>query len=85
METKSFETVCIVGAGYMGAQIGLQCATHGYTVWLVDGLAEALQRTAQSHSQELEKRLEKQQITAEEKEVILHRVDLTTKMQEGGI
>ena len=83
METKPFETVCIVGAGYMGAQIGLQCATHGYTAWLVDGLAEALQRTAQSHSQELEKRLEKQQITAEEKEVILHRVHLTTNMQEG--
>ncbi len=67
----------------MGAQIGLQCANHGYTVWLVDGLAEALQRTAQSDSQELEKRLEKQQITVEEKEVTLHRVHLTTNMQEG--
>lgn len=83
MQTKPFKTVCIVGAGYMGAQIGLQCATHGYTVWLVDGLAEALQRTAASHSQELEKRLEKQQITAEEKEVILRRIHLTTNVREG--
>ena len=83
MQTKPFRTVCIVGAGSMGTQIGLQCATHGYTVWLVDRLAEALQRTAESHSQELEKRLEKQQITAEEKEVILRRIHLTTNMEEG--
>ena len=83
MQTKPFETVCIVGAGFMGAQIGLQCATHCYAVWLVDSLAEGLQRAAQSHSQELGRRLEKQQITAEEKEAILGRVHLTTNMQEG--
>ncbi len=83
MQTKPFKTVCIVGAGNMGSQIGLQCATHGYSVWLVDCLAEALQRTAESHSQELEKRLEKQQITAEEKKVILRRTHLTTNMEEG--
>jgi len=83
MQTKPFKKVCIVGAGSMGAQIGLHCAAHDYTVWLVDRLAEALQRTAESHSQELEKRLEKQQITAEKKEVILHRIHLTTNMEEG--
>jgi 3-hydroxybutyryl-CoA dehydrogenase len=83
MQTKPFKTVCIVGAGYMGAQIGFHCATHGYTVWLVDALAEALQRTVHGHSQELEKRHEKQQITAEEKDDILHRIHLTTNMQEG--
>lgn len=83
MQTKPFETVCIIGAGFMGAQIGLHCATHGYTVWFVDSLEEELQRAAQSHSQELGKRLEKQQITAEEKEAILSRIHLTTNMQEG--
>jgi len=83
MQTKPLKTVCIVGAGSMGAQIGLQCATRGYTVWLVDVLAEALQRTVESHSQELERRLEKQQITAEEKEIILRRIHLTTNMEEG--
>jgi len=83
MQTKPFKKVCIVGAGSMGAQIGLHCAAHDYTVWLVDRLAEALQRAAESHSQELEKRLEKQQITAEKKEVILHRIHLTTNMEEG--
>ncbi len=83
MQTKAFNTVCIVGSGYMGAQIGLQCATHNYTVWLVDRLAEALQRTEMSHSQELERRLENQQITADEREVVLRRIHLTTSMDEG--
>ena len=83
MQTEPLTTVCIVGAGYMGAQIALQCATHGYAIWLVDALAEALQQAAESHSLELERRLEKQQITAEEKEVILRRIHLTTNMEEG--
>jgi 3-hydroxybutyryl-CoA dehydrogenase len=83
MQTKPFEAVCIVGAGFMGEQIGLQCATHGYTVWLVDSLEEGLQRATKSHSQELSKRLEKQQITAEEKEAIVSCLHLTTNMQEG--
>ena len=29
MEPKTIDTICIVGAGFMGAQIGLQCALHG--------------------------------------------------------
>ncbi|MGD0231557.1 MAG: 3-hydroxyacyl-CoA dehydrogenase NAD-binding domain-containing protein, partial [Syntrophorhabdales bacterium] len=37
----------------------------------------------ESHSRELEKRLEKQQITAEEKEIVLRRIHLTTNMEEG--
>ncbi|UCG12320.1 MAG: 3-hydroxyacyl-CoA dehydrogenase family protein [Deltaproteobacteria bacterium] len=83
METKPFETVCIIGAGFMGAQIGLHCATHGYTVWFVDILEEELQRAVQRHSEELDARLEKEQITPDEKEAILSRTHVTTKIQEG--
>jgi len=83
MKTKPFDTVCIVGAGFMGAQICLQCATHGYAVWLVDGVAEALKRAGQSHSQELGMRLEKHHLTAGEKDAILSRIHLTTDIQEG--
>ena len=83
MQAKPFKTVCIVGAGYMGAQIGLRCATHGYTVWLVDALGEALQRTAESHTHELEKRVEEQEIAPQDKEVILRRIHLTVNMEEG--
>lgn len=83
MKTESFDTICIVGAGFMGTQIGLQCATHGYTVWFVDSLEESSQRAAQRHSQELEKWLEKGEITLGEKEVILSRMHFTTELQTG--
>lgn len=83
MQTRAFETVCVVGAGFMGAQIGLRCAVHGYTVRFVDNAVEQLQQAAQSHSQELGKCLEKQQITEEEKAAILSRIHFTTSMREG--
>ena len=34
--------VCVVGSGYLGTQIGVQCARHGYTVSMQDISAEAL-------------------------------------------
>lgn len=83
MQTKPFDTVCIVGAGFMGAQIGLRCAIHGYTVRLVDNAVEQLQRAAQSQAQELDERLEKQQITAEERAATLNRIHFTTSMRAG--
>ncbi|MGM0401958.1 MAG: 3-hydroxyacyl-CoA dehydrogenase family protein [Chloroflexota bacterium] len=83
MQTKPFDTVCIVGAGFMGAQIGLRCAIHGYAVCLVDYALEQLQRAAESQVQELDERLEKQRITAEAKVAILSRIHFTTSMGEG--
>jgi len=46
-------------------------------------VAEMLQRAAQSHAAELGRRVEKQQITVEEKVAILSRIHLTTDVQEG--
>jgi 3-hydroxybutyryl-CoA dehydrogenase len=83
MKTEPFDTVCIIGAGFMGTQIGLQCATHGYTVWFVESLEESLQRSARRHSQELETWLEKGQITLGEKEIILNRIHFTRELQAG--
>ena len=37
-----FTKVCIVGSGYLGTQIGVLCAMHGYMVSLQDISAEAL-------------------------------------------
>jgi 3-hydroxybutyryl-CoA dehydrogenase len=83
METRPFETLCIVGAGFMGAQIGLHCAVHGYPVWLVDFSAEALARAAASHTQEMDRRLEEGRITLDERKAVLDRIHPTTVMQEG--
>jgi 3-hydroxybutyryl-CoA dehydrogenase len=82
MSTRPFETIAVVGAGTMGAQIALQCAVHHYPVRLYSRSAETLQRSAQGHAQELEQRLRKQLITADEKESILGRIQRTTQLRE---
>ena len=75
------KTVCIVGAGFMGAQIGLHCAVHGYDVWLVDAAQEALERAAGMCTKVLGAQQEQGQITAELKETILDRIHTTTELQ----
>ncbi|MFQ6027445.1 MAG: 3-hydroxyacyl-CoA dehydrogenase family protein [Dehalococcoidia bacterium] len=82
METKPFAKIGIIGAGTMGAQIGLQCAVHGYPVQIFSRSEETLQRAAQSHSLELNSRLEDQQLTVDEKETILSRIQFTTNMRQ---
>ena len=39
---RSFEPVCVVGSGYLGTQIGVTCARHGYIVNMHDISKEAL-------------------------------------------
>jgi len=39
---RPFEPVCVVGSGYLGTQIGVTCARHGYTVNMHDVSKEAL-------------------------------------------
>lgn len=75
--------ICIVGAGFMGAQIALQCAVHGYDVRLVDASTEALQRAIQGHAEELDRRVERGQITAQEKWATLSRIGATLTLEEG--
>lgn len=82
MDTKPFATIGIIGAGTMGAQIALLCATHGYQVRLFSRSEQTLQKAAQNHSQVLEQQLQNQQITAKEKTEISDRIRLTTNMQE---
>ena len=66
----------------MGAQIGLQCATHGYDVWLVDTADEALERAGAMCTKVLDTQLEKGQITAEQQEAFLGRIHSATEMRE---
>ena len=47
MDTQAIEKICIVGTGFMGWQIGLQCAAHGCTVWSVDPSREMRERATQ--------------------------------------
>jgi 3-hydroxybutyryl-CoA dehydrogenase len=82
MAIRPFETIGIVGAGTMGAQIALQCAVNRYPVQLFSRSTQTLQRAAQSHAEELERRLASQHITVDEKESVLRRIQFTTHMQD---
>lgn len=49
--SDSIKNVCVVGAGFMGAQIALHCAVHGKAVWLHDLSDEALARADEQQRQ----------------------------------
>lgn len=82
-EMKPIERVSIVGAGFMGAQIGLLCASRGHPVWIVDVSEEALERASRSHVEELEAWVGEQEITADEMEAILDGIHLTLDLEAG--
>ena len=54
-QRRSLGSVCVVGAGFMGYQIALQCAIHGVEVWMVDISAAALERALSEQRNELDK------------------------------
>jgi 3-hydroxybutyryl-CoA dehydrogenase len=74
------ESVCIVGAGYMGYQIGLQCASHGFQVRMHDISGEALDMAVESITKVLDEWTADEEVTIEEKEAILGRIHTTEDM-----
>jgi len=74
------ESVCIVGAGYMGYQIGLQCASHGFPVRMHDISEEALDQAIESITQLLDVWVADEGIAKGEKEAILGRIHPTDDM-----
>jgi 3-hydroxybutyryl-CoA dehydrogenase len=81
MSEKPFSVIGVVGAGTMGAQIALHCAVHGYTVRLFSRSDRTLQKAARSHGAELAKRVERGDMSDEEKQPVLQRIAYTEDMQ----
>ena len=54
---REFEHICVVGAGFLGTQIGLQCAAHDYRTTLVEPDAAAREKSQQVVSDELNRRI----------------------------
>lgn len=77
------ESVCIVGAGYMGYQIGLQCALNGFPVRMYDVSDEALDRAIESITQVLDGWVVEQKLTEEEKGVTLSRIHSVKDLEKG--
>lgn len=82
MSTRPFDTIAVIGAGTMGAQIALQCAAHGYAVKLYSRSQATLARAAQVQEKELAKRIAAGSVTAEEKQKILARIATSTGLAD---
>lgn len=71
------ESVSVVGAGYMGYQIGLQCASHGFPVFMFDISGEALDQAQESIAQVLDDWAKEERISVKEKDAVLLRIHMT--------
>jgi 3-hydroxybutyryl-CoA dehydrogenase len=72
--------VGVVGAGFMGAQIALHIAAHGYPVAVVDQSTDALARMRRGHEEELDRRLAAEALAANERTAVLERVHASTDL-----
>ncbi|UCH57757.1 MAG: 3-hydroxyacyl-CoA dehydrogenase family protein [Candidatus Bathyarchaeota archaeon] len=79
---RPIEKVSIIGAGFMGSQIGLQCASHGLDVRLYDVSDQALGEAVRFIEGELEERMKGGQITDEDEKAILGRISLAGDLAE---
>jgi 3-hydroxybutyryl-CoA dehydrogenase len=80
MENRRITQVAVVGSGFMGAQIALQCAVHGCQVRCVDRQQTALSSTSDQHRKELERRVTEAKLSAVERDSILARISYTTDL-----
>ena len=66
--------VCIAGAGYMGSQIGLQCAIHGKEVTMWDINSDIFEKSRNQQAKLLEDQVEANKIAADQIQVIQGRI-----------
>jgi len=82
MRIDEIRRVLIVGAGTMGQQIGLQCATHGYAVVLYDISQETLDAAMTQTKAYAAEFVSKGRLTRAEADATLSRIVSTTKAEE---
>lgn len=79
-EIASITSAGIVGAGYMGGQLALHIAAHGYPVVVVDESTEALDRMRDTHRQELDRRVMLGQLSGAERAGVSNRIQVSTDL-----
>jgi len=82
MSNRVINDVCVVGAGFMGGQIGLQCAAHGYPVWMHDTSESALRRCADEQELILDEQIEAGAVPTDGRQAIMDRIRFTTSLNE---
>ena len=82
MSARPIETVCVVGAGFMGWQISLHCAAKGFTVPLVHRSMGSRERAQAAQAAEMDRCMAQGEITSSEKAAILSRLRYTQDLAE---
>ena len=80
MDAGPFREIGIVGAGFMGAQLALHCAAHGYPVRVADRSPAALARMRRAHEDELGRRVAAGRLSPAEQAAVAGRVHATTDL-----
>jgi len=76
MTADDVKRILVVGAGQMGAQIAMQSALHGYQLTLNDLSMDLLQKAMAGNRKQLERRVQKGQVTKDQMEEAIARVRL---------
>lgn len=74
--------VAVIGAGTMGSQIAMVCSLAGYPVTLQDVSAESLEKAKDFLDMQMEKRIKKGRLAAEEVKSAFQRISFTTSLEE---
>jgi 3-hydroxybutyryl-CoA dehydrogenase len=75
---NNINTICTIGAGTMGSGIAQVCAQSGFYTLLFDINEEVLEKAKSSIQKNLQYLVDKQKISAEEKENIFQRIKFVT-------
>lgn len=78
----SIQNVMVIGAGQMGAGIAQVCAMAGYKVYLNDLKEEFVQKGIAAIDKNLQRQVDKEKMTAEQKHEILGRLTASIDLQD---
>src|SRR5215467_1987285 len=84
MIADDVKRILVVGAGQMGAQIAMQSALHGYQITLNDLSMDLLQKGMAGNRKQLERRVQKSQMTKDQMEEAIGRVRLEPDLEKAG-
>jgi 3-hydroxybutyryl-CoA dehydrogenase len=82
MSILAIKNVCVVGSGFIGGQIGLQCAVHGYRVWMHDVSDTALRRCQDDQASMLDEQIAAHVVSANERQRVLNRIQFSDALSE---
>ncbi|MBP89938.1 MAG: 3-hydroxyacyl-CoA dehydrogenase [Planctomycetaceae bacterium] len=80
--TQPFHSIAVIGSGYMGNQIALQCATWGNSVCLYDTSEVALENSVVRLSEFLDRMIDDRCAAADQRQSTLDRIRRTTVLAE---